>query len=141
MPYTSQNEGSGLAKLLVSNYFSSPHNTPATTVNTKPTFGFMPSGTGDKIPEYLKADSGIPALDVGGGADAGLAGWFGKYEAPIAAGLGLGQLGLGYLNYSMNKKGLKSDLADAEQKRQLLADKAVNKQNIANDFRTVDWSS
>lgn len=141
MPYTSQNEGSGLAKLLVSNYYSSPHNTPAATVNTKPTFNFMPSGTGDKFPEYLKADSNIPAPDPGGGADTGLAGWFGKYETPIAAGLGLGQLGLGYLNYSLNKKGLKSDLADAEQKRQLLADKAANKKNIANAFSSVDWSS
>ena len=141
MPYTLHNEGSGLAKSLVSDYFSGRLSTPATAVNTKPTFDFMLSGTGDKIPGYLKADSGIPALDIDGGADAGLAGWFGKYETPIAAGLGLGKLGLGYLNYSLNKKGLKSDLADAEQKRQLLADKAANKKNIANDFKSVDWSS
>jgi|CEGF01.1.fsa_nt_gi hypothetical protein len=62
----------------------------------------------------------------------GVGDWFSNNKSMIGAGTGLGQLGLGYLNYSANKKGLESDLASAEQARRLNEEAAQNKRNIQN---------
>lgn len=66
--------------------------------------------------------SGKSGLDVGD--------WFSNNKSIIGAGIGLGQLGLGYLNYAANKKGLESDLESAEQARKLNEERAQNKRNI-----------
>lgn len=62
----------------------------------------------------------------------GLSNWFSSNKDLIAGGMGLGQLGLGYLNYAQNKKALESDLASAEQARRLNEEAAQNKRNIQN---------
>lgn len=62
----------------------------------------------------------------------GLSNWFSSNKDLIAGGIGLGQLGLGALNYAQNKKALKSDLASAEQARRLNEEAAQNKRNIQN---------
>lgn len=62
----------------------------------------------------------------------GLSNWFSSNKDLIAGGIGLGQLGLGALNYTQNKKALKSDLASAEQARRLNEEAAQNKRNIQN---------
>lgn len=62
---------------------------------------------------------------------------FAKYKTGIGAGIGLGQLGLGLLNYNLNKKGLESGLATAAQKRDLLAKAQVNRENIASKARSA----
>ena len=67
------------------------------------------------------------------------ASWFSENKDMLSAGLGLGQLGLGVLNYNANKKQLESDLATAQQARQLALARAANKTGIQNKFQSV-WS-
>lgn len=87
------------------------------------------TGLGSEVPGYLKSDIGtVPGLNTG--EDLGLGDWFSQNKSMIGAGIGLGQLGLGYLNYSANKKGLESDLASAEQARRLNEEAAQNKRTI-----------
>lgn len=62
--------------------------------------------------------------------EVGLGQWFTDNKAMLGAGLGLGQLGLGFLNYQANKEGLESDLASAEQARRLNEERAQNKRDI-----------
>lgn len=71
------------------------------------------------------------------GASQGLGGWFSENKDMIAGGIGLGQLGLGILNYRQNKKALESDLASAKQARQLNEEKAQNKRTIQNKAQTA----
>ena len=65
------------------------------------------------------------------GSEQGLGQWFTDNKAMLGAGLGLGQLGLGFLNYQANKKGLESDLATAEQARRLNEERAQTKRDIS----------
>lgn len=60
----------------------------------------------------------------------GLGDWFSQNKDMVAGGIGLGQLGLGILNYGQNKKALESDLASAEQARRLNEEAAQNKRTI-----------
>ena len=67
--------------------------------------------------------------------------WFSKNKSMLGAGVGLGQLGLGYLNYRANKRGLESDLASAEQERRLKQQRAENKLAIQNKAQSaLKWS-
>ena len=65
------------------------------------------------------------------GSEKGLGQWFTDNKEMLGAGLGLGQLGLGFLNYQANKKGLESDLATAEQARRLNEERAQTKRDIS----------
>lgn len=65
------------------------------------------------------------------GSELGLGQWFTDNKAMLGAGLGLGQLGLGFLNYQANKEGLESDLATAEQARRLNEERAQTKRDIS----------
>lgn len=78
-----------------------------------------------------KADLG---LDTGGGN------FFTDNKDAIGAGIGIGQLGLGMLNYSANKKGLESDLASAQQARELAKARADNKIGMQDKFQKA-WSA
>lgn len=97
------------------------------TANTRPWL----TTEGTKVPEYLTPEfaNKMPAL---GDTEMtpGLGQWFTDNKTMLGAGLGLGQLGLGFLNYQANKKGLESDLASAEQARRLNEERAQNKRNM-----------
>lgn len=125
-------QNSDLAEQLKSQYlYPTPYADMATGVNatTNTMSGLMPVGT--KIPEYMTPEfaNKMPVL---GGTEVtpGLGQWFTDNKAMLGAGLGLGQLGLGFLNYQANKEGLESDLATAEQARRLNEERAQNKRDI-----------
>lgn len=92
--------------------------------------GLTPVGT--KVPEYLTPEFASKMPTIGGTeVTPGLGQWFTDNKAMLGAGIGLGQLGLGFLNYQANKEGLESDLASAEQARRLNEERAQNKRDMA----------
>lgn len=113
---------------LVSNYFSKPLPTEETIGNMMNELAGVDSnalaGTVFDGTSIINKDSGL------GNPSSGVGDWFSDNKSMIGAGIGLGQLGLGYLNYSANKKGLESDLKSAEQARRLNEEAAQNKRNI-----------
>ena len=70
-------------------------------------------------------------------ADGADTSWFSENKDMLNAGLGLGQLGLGALNYSANKKSLESQLETQKQNRELQQARADNKTGIQNKFQSV----
>lgn len=125
-------QNSQLAEQLINQYlYATPYTDMAigtqATANTRSWL----TTDGTKVPEYLTPEfaNKMPAIgDIE--MTPGLGQWFTDNKAMLGAGLGLGQLGLGFLNYQANKKGLESDLASAEQARRLNEERAQNKRNM-----------
>lgn len=120
-------QSSDLVEQLRAQYLYQTPYTNAATSTTSTMDGLKIADTaGVQTPLTDAALKGAPL-----GSEQGLGQWFTDNKAMLGAGLGLGQLGLGFLNYQANKKGLESDLATAEQARRLNEERAQTKRDIS----------
>lgn len=130
----------GLGKI-----FNSSTGTYETIANYDPEFATTFNITKDmwdtySIPErqaILGSAQGLGYTAPTISASTGIGNLFSKNKDMIGFGLGIGQLGLGVLEYGQNKKALESDLASAEQARRLNEEAAQNKRNIQNKAQSA----
>jgi len=123
------NQGQFVCEGLGASAYGATINSPIVSDNSS----IVPKGDiGNVGPTQVTADimkDYIPGVSGGG--------WFTQNKGMIDAGLGLGQLGLGYLGYQSQKKQIASNIADAEQRRRLNEEAAQNKRNIQAKAQSV----